>query len=170
MARRSRRSSARRRNKTRKQSGGGFFSWEGIKSLFTRKAPAAPANGSFSVVNPMAAARPTPVAQAPAPVINEAAAMRRRAALNNMTRRRQKSHLGNYINSEQARNNAAYRNAMNRGNQLIRNMGGTPPPRFYVEPTDPLDDEAEIEAEIARLSQGGGGLTEAEIEAAVNNI
>lgn len=82
---------------------------------------------------------------------------RRKAALNNMTRRKIQSNAGNYINSKKAPNNAAYRN------QFIRNSKGIPP----VEPTDPLDEEEE---ELARLSQGSGGLTEAQIEEAVNNI
>ncbi len=92
MARRSRRRQVKKRQTKRVQRGGdgGFFSWEGIKSLFTRKAAPVAANQNFSAVNAMRAPMP-------APVNNAEAVARRRAALNNITERRRlgQTHLVN---------------------------------------------------------------------------
>lgn len=191
MARRSRRKQVKKRQTKRVQRGGdgGFFSWAGIKSLFTRKA-AAPTSvdQNFSVVNPM---------QVAAPTVNAEGAIRRKAVLNNMTQRRRlgQSHLVNLqsnirdnqeVNVELARINGSEepplggrsvfvpenlqrrRNARNASKTAYdagvsaRNYGNS---YANVQMTD-----AELKEELARLRQGGGGLTAAQIDAAASNI
>jgi hypothetical protein len=173
MARRSKRRQVKRRQTKRVQSGGGFFTWEGIKSLFTGKAAPAPEANTFSMVNPMP---PAP------PAVNAEANARRLAALNNMTKRRRlgQSHIVNLQRN--------IRNEQEINNELAGLMGSTAPlgNRNVLVPENLQRRRnarsannwgaayANVQATGRALEQPlalrGGGLTKAQIDRLANNI
>ena len=174
MARRSKRRQVKKRQTKRVQRGGGF--WDGIKSLFTRKAanqnvvmqnpmrtPMPPVNPTFSMVNPMRAAMPAPV----------------NAALNNITQRRnQATQARNNANFRRegnniirSGNNANYNRIMREKENEIRELGGEIPEREPITQIRvPTNEEVESEFEEYMSRQGGGGLTAAEIDRLASNI